>query len=205
MKRRETGENRRVVAVFPITTAISLLLVSLPGARARADEARVNPVVATAVESVVALATSCAFGLGEFESAGDEYGFLALAALHPVGTATTTWLTGRWLESDAGFGWTTLGAYAGLATGVGLDALAVVAFYPSDESWGLVFTGMAVPCVTTAAGAILGYKLSRRRPEPDESRLRLDPPSLALSLKPAKPGASPEIAGVKFNVLSVRF
>lgn len=169
----------------------ALLLSALLSTQAMAEgKPRVNPAVATTVESAVALVTSCGFGLAE---------------LQPVGTATTTWLTGRWLESDAGFGWTTLGAYAGMVTGIGLDALAVTTLHPSFESGSTFLAGMVVPCVTTAAGAVIGYKLSRRSAELDESHLRLDPPSLALSLKPARPGALPEIAGLRLNLLSARF
>jgi hypothetical protein len=92
-----------------------------------------------------------------------------------------------------------------MVTGIGLDALAVTTLHPSFESGSTFLVGMVVPCVTTAAGAVIGYKLSQRSSEPDESRLRLDPPSLALSLKPARPGALPEIAGLRLNFLSARF
>ena len=48
-------------------------------------------------------------------------------------------------------------------------------------------TGVGV-CVGTAAGAVLDYKLSRKARVDHNFDLRLDPPSLALSLKSPKPG-----------------
>lgn len=187
---------------------LAALLLSAPlSTQALAEaEPRVNPVVATTVESAVALVTSCGFELGEVVGISHAPPvFFSLLPLHPVGTATTTWLTGRWLESDASYGKTTLGAYAGFMTGLGLDALAVFAFRPDIDYWPAYYGVFTVVSVTTAAGAVIGYKLSRRSSELDESRLRLDPPSLALSLKPARPGALPKIAGLRLNLLSARF
>jgi hypothetical protein len=97
-----------------------------------------------------------------------------------------------------------MGAYGGLVPGV-LVGAGINALYPPQDLWdvtGKVAIGMYIGA---NIGAVIGYKLSRRSPELDESRLRLDPPSLALSLKPAKPGALPEIAGLRLNLLSARF
>lgn len=191
----------------PIAVFASLLLASLLSAQPD-QPPKVSPSVATAAEACVGLATSAGFGVSEYVilyHQGPTQLALGLFALNPAATAATTWLVGRWLEPGGDGTNTAVGAYLGAAGGV------VAAFgtwlLTTDDIDNLdvvLWTGVGV-CVGTAAGAVLDYKLSRKARVDHNFDLRLDPPSLALSLKSPKPGASPEIAGVRLNLLSVRF
>jgi hypothetical protein len=222
MKRREAGGNRGVPAVFPTATVISLLLASLPGARVPADDGHsfAQEALSTTAELGGALAGSAATyaaGAELMHLGASPSVFYGGFALMPAGAAAGARLVGGWLKDRPGsYWWSVLGAYGGLVPGVLIGA-GINALYPPQDLWdvtGKVAIGMYIGA---NIGAVVGYKLSRRPPSLDESRLRLDPPSFALSLVRGhdpeskelgscpQPHWRPEIAEVRLNMLSVRF
>jgi hypothetical protein len=192
----------------PIAVVVSLLLVSLLGTWVLADSGHsfTQEAVSASAEfggAVVGSVATYGAAIGLVHLGAPPVGYCVLA-LTPAGAAGGASLVGRWLDRGGNCWWSALGAYAG--TGVGLlVGAAINERFPACDDYTPYFRVIASTYVGGNLGAVLGYKLSRRPPTPDESRLRLDPPSLVLSLKPAKPGASPEIAGVRLNLLSVRF
>jgi hypothetical protein len=196
------------IRLRPIAVIASLLVASLTSTRALADgwHTFAREAVSTTAELGGALVGSTALlaSTQVTASLGAEPVAYTCEALAPAGAAAGASLVGRWLDRGGSYWWSALDAYAGTGVGI-LAGAAIDERFPAYDDYTPILRVMASMYVGGNLGAVLGYKLSRRSPKPHEVGLRLDPPSLALSLKSAKPGASPQIAGVRLNLLDVRF
>jgi hypothetical protein len=157
----------------------------------------------TAAEVGVGLGVSVVGEVGLMRSQGPVVAgsFLALT---PPAAAAGVYGIGVWLDRGGSFGDAVLGGYVGAALGIA-SGIAWYFVFPSGDEWngvGLSLVGFPVGC---AVGSVVGYKLSRKPAVEEETRWQLIPPSMGLALKRPASDRPLEIAGVRVNLVGVRF
>lgn len=149
--------------------------------------------IGAAAVSVGLLAGTGALVLGSSPVLG-----VTLFVTAPAGAAVGTYLMGRWLDPSGSLVWSGIGTYGGALGG---GALGIAAGIKSNNDFFLYALPVAGVCVGAVAGAVLGYKLSRRHE--DKSRLRFAPPSIGLLVRHAETGKTPPIQSVHLDLLRV--
>jgi hypothetical protein len=160
--------------------------------------------------------TAAEFGVGLGVSILGEAGFLtadgsvvkvSILSLTPVAAATGVFGTGAWLDPGGRWGSAVLGSYVGAVLGFS-SGLAYGCLFRSSNGFNsdleqyITAIGFPIGC---AIGSVVGYKMSRRPAAEEDARWQLIPPSIGLAMKRPTSGRPMEIAGVRANLVGVRF